>query len=293
MRDRLYRETTIVRTIFVYNPKSGSALSKSELVKLTDQADVTIDVWLPINDKFTTKLAKLATQPICVLAYGGDGTISSVAGQLVDTESILVPLPGGTLNHFSKDLGIPQDIETALLQLRSWKPQKIDIASVNDRYFINNSSIGVYARSLETRDQLAGKIAKWPAAVWATVKELVRFRTYKIKFDTTWHRTPLMFVGNNHYSLSSGRLGVRSNVSSGKISMYIAKASSRSAMIGVGLGIISGKRTDLIEHKSTEETVQFKSNRVTVSVDGEKIRMNTPLIYRIHAGALRVLMPKQ
>lgn len=282
-----------MRTVFVYNPKSGSALSKSELVKLTNEAEVTIDVWLPINDRFNAKLAKLVVRPIRVLAYGGDGTISSVAGKLVNTESLLVPLPGGTLNHFSKDLGIPQDIETALLQLRSWKPQKIDIASVNDHYFINNSSIGVYARSLETRDQLAGKIAKWPAAVCATIKELVQFRTYKIKFDTTWHRTPLMFVGNNHYSLSSGRLGVRSNISSGKISMYVAKALSRNAMIGVGLGILRGKKTDLIEHKSTKATVQFKSKRVIVSVDGEKIRMNTPLTYRIHAGALRVLMPKQ
>lgn len=282
-----------MKTIFVYNPKSGSALSKKELVQLTSTADVKVDTWLPINDQFTAKLKKLLKEDIRVLAYGGDGTISSVAGQLVDTESVLVPLPGGTLNHFSKDLGIPQDIEAALAEMHTWNEQKIDIASVNDRYFINNSSIGVYARSLETRDQLSGKVAKWPAAVWATLKELVQFRTYKIKFDTTWHRTPLMFVGNNHYSLRSGKLGVRKRLNAGKLSMYIAKASSRSAMIGVGLGILVGKKADLIEQKSTQSTIEFKSKMVIVSVDGEKIRMNTPLSYRIHAGALRVLMPKQ
>lgn len=282
-----------MRTIFVYNPKSGSALSKKELVALTRNANVKVDVWLPINDQFTATLKKLLKEDICVLAYGGDGTISSVAGLVVNTSSVLVPLPGGTLNHFSKDLGIPQDIETALAQMHTWSQEKIDIASVNDRYFINNSSIGVYAQSLETRDQLSGKVAKWPAAVWATLKELVQFRTYKIKFDTQWHRAPLMFVGNNHYSLSSGKLGVRKRLNAGKLSVYIAKASSRSAMVGVGLGILVGKKADLIEQKSTQSTIQFKSKVVIVSVDGEKIRMNTPLLYRIHQGALHVLTPKQ
>jgi diacylglycerol kinase family enzyme len=281
-----------VKTVFVYNPKSGSALSKSELEKLTMSAGVEIDIWLPITAQFSKKLAALCKKPIRVLAYGGDGTISSTAGILADTSSVLVPLPGGTLNHFSKDLGVPQDMETALSELHTWAQQKIDIASVNDHYFINNSSIGVYARSLETRDQLSGKIAKWPAAAWATLKEVIQFRTYKIQLNNKWHRTPLMFVGNNHYSLSSGKLGVRHKVNTGKLSIYIAKASSRLAIFRIGIGLLMGKKADLIEEKSVESIIRFKNKQVIVSVDGEKIRMTTPLTYRIHPGALNVLTPK-
>lgn len=281
-----------MKTVFVYNPKSGSAQSKSELQKLTATAKIRIDVWLPINAQFSKKLTELIKDRVRVLAYGGDGTISSVAGLVAGTSSVLVPLPGGTLNHFSKDLGVPQDIETALGELHSWTQQKIDIASVNDHYFINNSSIGVYARSLETRDQLSGKVAKWPAAVWATLKEVIQFRTYKVQLNDTWHRTPLMFVGNNHYSLSSGKLGVRHKLNAGKLSIYIAKASSRLAMIGIGIGLLVGKKADLIEEKSTESTIQFKNKQVVVSVDGEKMRMTTPLTYRIHQATLTVLIPK-
>jgi diacylglycerol kinase family enzyme len=281
-----------VKTVFVYNPKSGSAQSKSELQKLTAAANIHIDIWLPINAQFSQKLTELLKNPIRVLAYGGDGTISSVAGLLAGTSSVLVPLPGGTLNHFSKDLGVSQDIETALGELHTWAQQKIDIASVNDHYFINNSSIGVYARSLETRDQLSGKVAKWPAAIWATLKEIVQFRTYKVQLNNTWHRTPLMFIGNNHYSLSSGKLGVRHKINTGKLSIYIAKASSRLAMFGIGIGLLIGKKADLIEEKSGESTIRFKNKQVVVSVDGEKIRMTTPLTYRIHQAALTVLIPK-
>ena len=281
-----------MKTVFVYNPKSGSALSKSELEKLTTNAGVEIDMWLPITAQFSKKLAALCKEPIRVLAYGGDGTISSTAGLLADTSSVLVPLPGGTLNHFSKDLGVPQDIETALNELHSWTQRKIDIASVNNHYFINNSSIGVYARSLDTRDRLSGKVAKWPAAVWATLKEIVQFRTYKIQLNDRWHRTPLMFVGNNHYSLSSGTIGVRHKVNAGKLSIYIAKASSRLAMLGIGIGLLVGRRADLIEEKRVESTIRFKNKQVIVSVDGEKIHMTTPLTYRIHPGTLNVLAPK-
>ena len=42
-----------------------------------------------------------------IVAAGGDGTVSAVAGQLAGTNKIMGVLPFGTLNHFAKDLGIP------------------------------------------------------------------------------------------------------------------------------------------------------------------------------------------
>src|SRR6185295_15094758 len=49
-----------------------------------------------------------------VVAAGGDGTLSSVARQLVATDMTLGVVPAGTLNHFAKDLGIPLDIAGAV-----------------------------------------------------------------------------------------------------------------------------------------------------------------------------------
>src|SRR5438094_5337964 len=48
-----------------------------------------------------------------IVAAGGDGTVSTVASALVGTDRTLGVLPSGTLNHFAKDLGIPQDLESA------------------------------------------------------------------------------------------------------------------------------------------------------------------------------------
>jgi diacylglycerol kinase family enzyme len=280
-----------MKTVFIYNPASGSALSKTELKSLCEKYNLVIDKWLPINEKFTTELRLLMNRTIEVYVYGGDGTVNAVVNEIVGSDTILIPLPGGTLNHFTKDLGIPQVLEDAIRLQAKWKRRPIDVASVNGRYFINNSSIGVYARSLETRDVLSQKVAKWPAAAWATLKEIAQFRTYKIKDGGKWHRTPLVFVGNNHYSLSSNQLGVRSRLNKGTLSVYVTKTSSRLGMIRIGVEVLLGRRTDLVERKATEYTLHVKQKKVTVSIDGEKVCLNTPLRYRIHAGEIFVRTP--
>ena len=44
-----------------------------------------------------------------ILVSGGDGTIASAANALLGSQCELAVLPGGTLNHFARDLGLPRD----------------------------------------------------------------------------------------------------------------------------------------------------------------------------------------
>ena len=54
-----------------------------------------------------------------VVAAGGDGTVNAVASRIAGTDRTLGVLPGGTLNHFAKDLRIPQDLADAVTLLRA------------------------------------------------------------------------------------------------------------------------------------------------------------------------------
>lgn len=283
-----------MKKIFVYNPKSGSALSKAELKARTLRHGITIDVWLPIGERFTRQLTMHVQKQCLVYVLGGDGTISSVASIITHTRSILIPLPGGTLNHFSKDLGMPQDLDTALSALKNYRDCMIDIASVNETYFINNSSIGIYAKSLEVRENLKGTLPKWPAALLANLHVLLRFKRYRMTIDGVTIRSPILFVGNNKYSFTFGKLGTRNSLMKGVLTLAVTHAFTRRETILTALRVLIGKGPEQkqLEVSYPEHvTIAMKKSHMTVSHDGEMSRLQTPLRYTLHKNALRVRLP--
>ncbi len=60
-----------------------------------------------------------------VVAAGGDGTVSAVASRIAGTSRTLGVIPGGTLNHFAKDLKIPQELDAAVALLRARPTRRV------------------------------------------------------------------------------------------------------------------------------------------------------------------------
>src|SRR5688572_16754451 len=86
-----------------------------------------------------------------VAAVGGDGTVSAAAAAIAGTEVELVVIPAGTLNHFARDHGIPTDVDAACAIATSGRVERVDVAWVNDRLFLNTSSVGIYANFVRVR----------------------------------------------------------------------------------------------------------------------------------------------
>src|SRR4029453_12799071 len=84
----------------------------------------------------------LAGGSTIVVAGGGDGTLSSVASAIVESEAALGILPLGTLNHFAKDVGVPLDLDEAIRAVAGGRIVRVDVGDVNGRWFINNASVG-------------------------------------------------------------------------------------------------------------------------------------------------------
>ena len=78
---------------------------------------------------------------------GGDGSQALVAAIAAEHDLPYACIPAGTRNHFALDLGVDRDdVVGALDAFVDGGERLVDLAEVNGRVFVNNASLGVYAR---------------------------------------------------------------------------------------------------------------------------------------------------
>jgi diacylglycerol kinase family enzyme len=236
-----------------------------------------------------------------LIVGGGDGTISAAASALVGTETKLGILPLGTLNHFARDLSIPADLDEAAKLIAGGKEQRVDVAEMGDRIFINNSAIGLYPLMVVDRDLQRKRLgrSKRLAMVVASLRMLVRFNHHRLTLTINEERTgrvdtPLLFVGNNDYRIDFGAPGERESLDDGQLCVLVMRKKTRRGFLAASIRAFVGRsRGDAMVRLDGVEKLRVSSHRsqLTASLDGEVVRAETPLDYRIRKRALRVIAP--
>ena len=289
----------------IINAGSGSVLVDETARSLQERFiahGVPANVHLTTNGHELEQLAKHAVEDAdIVVAGGGDGTISTVARVVAAAGKTLGVLPLGTLNNFSKDLGIPQTISGAVETIAQGEVKTIDLAEVNGRPFINNSSIGLYPRLVLRRveQQRLGR-GKWHAAFWAALRmfRLSPFLKVRIELDgkSFLRKTPFVFVGNNEYEMDLYNIGRRMALDEGELSVYFLHRGGRWGVILLLFHTLFGRLRqweDFEEVNTKAVTIQTRRKKLHVALDGEVLTMTTPLNYRVLPKALNVIVPRK
>jgi diacylglycerol kinase family enzyme len=252
------------------------------------------------DDMIEAARAALAKGAPMVVAGGGDGTINAVASVLAGSGVPFGVLPLGTLNHFAKDLGIPLALDAAVRNLASGRPRQVDVGEVNDRIFLNNSSLGLYPDIVHEREKQQRRLGrgKWPAALWATVTALRRYPILSVKLLVAGERlsrhTPFVFIGNNEYRMDGLAIGARARLDAGTLSLYVAQRPGRLGLLRFALRALFGKlaqERDFDVLLASEMEIATHHRHLRVATDGEVNVMKTPLRYRVRPGALTVIVP--
>lgn len=289
----------------IINSGSGSVLGEETSKSLRERFiahGIPANVHLAKDGADVERLARQAAEEADVIvAGGGDGTISSVAVEVAKAGKTLGVLPLGTLNNFSKDLGIPQTLPEAVRTIATGEERLIDLAEVNGRTFINNSSIGLYPQIVLSREeQQRLGYGKWYAAFWATLRifRLSPFLRVRIELDgkSFLRKTPFVFVGNNEYEMDLYNIGRREMMDTGELSVYFLHRGGRWGVILLLWHTLLGRLRqweDFEEVNTTSITIQTRKKKLHVAFDGEVREMKTPLEYRVRPKALKVIVPSE
>ena len=234
------------------------------------------------------------------VAAGGDGTLHHVVQPLVNSGATFAVIPIGTYNHFAKDAGVPLEWREALEVALTGETRQIDVARVNDRYFINNLSIGLYPELVTKREAHGRDYPRWKARVFAAYATLRHYPHVSINIESEHHqeviRTHVFMVSNNGYDLS--RIGIdapRPTLTEGRLAIYWLPHLPRVSLMKFAAHFLAGRVTQAPGFRSfrTQRVkVQSRHPRLHVGIDGEVFTLPTPLTITSVPQSLLVKVPK-
>ncbi|MFD6676493.1 diacylglycerol/lipid kinase family protein [Rhodococcus zopfii] len=289
-----YPATPVTRPFLVMNPRSGGGkVIKFDLQRKAEALGATVallDGPEPV-DVEALALEAVARGADLLGVAGGDGTQALVAGIAAAHDLPFVVISAGTRNHFALDLGLDRDDPAACLDaLRDGVELHVDLGDIDGRTFVNNASFGVYAdivQSSDYRDDKTGTVLEMLPDLLAGSRG-VRLRA---RIDAELVDGPqAILVSNGPYTTDDlAGLGRRTRLDRGRLGVVaIAVSGARQAV-----GLLNRARSrGLVQRTATEVVVDADAPDIPVGVDGESLRMPTPVRCTITPGALRVRVPR-
>lgn len=233
-----------------------------------------------------------------IVVAGGDGTIASAASVVAGTTTELAVVPGGTHNHFAADHGIPTDLEAAVALARDGAARGVDIARVNDRVFLNTSSVGAYVSFVRVRDRMEPYLGYVVASLVAAVRVFFTMHRFVVEISGPHGhrivRTPLLFLGVGERELKLPLLGARVPGGRRGLHLMVVRGRTRGAMLALAFGAatrgIRGLTPRLDAVVLDRCTVRLR-HHAAIATDGEVVGLASPLTYEVLPDRLRVVLP--
>jgi diacylglycerol kinase family enzyme len=262
-----------VAGFLIVNPRSGKGTKTEDLLDAAEERGIRVHVLEPDDD--AAEIARGADADALGVA-GGDGSLAPIAQVAIDRDLPFVCIPFGTRNHFARDLGLDRDDPIAALDaFVAGEERSIDVGRANGRLFLNNVSLGLYARLVHRRERHRRR-----RDVFARLRALGILvespRPIGITIDGQPVTARVVLVANNDYDLSVLSVGVRERLDGGLLHLYVPR------------GLL---RRGWIEREGGEFTVDSRSHRLRAAVDGEPELLEAPIDFTIDPLALRVLTP--
>jgi diacylglycerol kinase family enzyme len=228
---------------------------------------------------------------------GGDGSQALVASVASRHDVAHVCIPAGTRNHFALDLGLDRDdVVGALDAFGEAVERRIDLATVNGNVFVNNASMGVYARIVQSPEYRDAKIR--------TAAEMLPdmlgsdAKPFDLRFTgpdgTEVPTAQMILVSNDPYELDhiDGR-GSRPRLDTGTLGIATAQIENAREAVEFTRLEVTGRIRNF-SGWSEWDTLQFRIDSggpIEIGIDGEATSLDPPLVFESRPAALRIRIP--
>jgi diacylglycerol kinase family enzyme len=256
------------------NPRSGDDNpSAEELAAEAEQLGVSAHVLGRDEDPAEVAHAGGAGADALGIA-GGDGSLGAVAAVAIERNLPFVCVPFGTRNHFARDAGLDRDDPLGALAAFGGEERRIDVGRVGELVFLNNVSLGAYARLVHVREHHRRRRAAL-ARLRALAISVRHPHGLHLRIDGEPVSARVVLVANNRYELDLLSLGSRERIDRGELALYVARGFAPGAL----------------EERVAASFRLEAGAPLPAAVDGEPVTLEPSVELRVEPGALRMLLP--
>ena len=199
-----------------------------------------------------------------VIIAGGDGTISSAASALYESQIPFAILPLGTANDLAKSLQLPRDLADNFKLIVDTQRRRIDLGKVNDNYFFNVCHLGLgvqITRELSAKDKKSWGVLSYLKALLAAISRRKEFRVTIHSDGESYNlRSLQVSVGNGKYFGGGNMVNDEATIADGLLHLTSIRPKTLWELLYLVPLMRLGK--------------QYKANR-TLCLSGKKFRIET------------------
>lgn len=291
-----------LRVVLLFNPESGRGRAKEAMLyrvlpRLVS-AGMKVEARPTEGPGHATRIASEAAREGIerILAWGGDGTLNEAMRGLTGTETALGVLPGGTVNVFAREVGIPLSIEAAADAFVSGEVRRIPVGVASDRPFLLMTGVGIDAEVVR-RLKTGFKHALGAAAFWIDGFHMLathRLPALRIRSEGLEVEGSGLVAGNIRRYGPRYRITPEARLEEPLLHVVVFRGRKRRDYLRYLAGVVAGM------HLRFGDVVSFKTHALTVEadtgvpyqIDGEYAG-ETPIELGVRDRALSVVLPRR
>ncbi|MDR6370793.1 YegS/Rv2252/BmrU family lipid kinase [Chryseobacterium bernardetii] len=227
------------------------------------------------------------------VAIGGDGTISTVAKSLINTEKILAIFPAGSGNGFSNETQFSKNLDELLEKIKAKNSRKIDTFTVNDRLSINVSGTGFDGKVVKEFEKTSRGFKNY---IKVSLKTFFNYKPIKVKFfDEKYQqyngRYLMMNIANTRQFGNNAYIAPKASKSDGLVDMVLVKKFplTYSALFAFRMFTKRLKDDEYVTYLPVSE-ISFKVNTKNWHLDGEFNKIKSPIHVKVQPSSLSILI---
>nr|WP_153400041.1 YegS/Rv2252/BmrU family lipid kinase [Chryseobacterium vaccae] len=281
------------KAAFIINPFSAKKNYQpflNELKKKVDNPLYYVSESIPGTDDF---IRTHFDEVDIFVAIGGDGTISTVAKNLINTEKILAIFPAGSGNGFSNETRFNKNLDELLEKIKAGKSRKIDTFMVNERLSINVSGTGFDGKVVKEFEKTSRGFKNY---IKVSLKTFFNYKPIKVKFfDEEYQKYNgkylMLNIANTRQFGNNAYIAPNASKSDGLVDMVLVKKFplTYSALFAFRMFTKRLKDDEYVTYLPVSE-ISFKVNTKNWHLDGEFNKIKSPVHVKVLPASLNILV---
>ena len=283
------------KALFVLNPTSGVPPVNFIVSKELELRKKELTFCKTLTKEDTGSLIKDNFNKYEVfVAAGGDGTVHTVATELVGSKKILGVLPLGSGNGFAKEFGFKMNVRSLLIDIRKAESMDIDVIEINDKLCLNVAGIGLDSFVAHSFNNL--KLRGFLPYVWLTLKTFLALRPFHVKIkcggeEIVSEELFVLTIANTRQFGNNAYIAPEARPNDGLIDIVLIKPLPKilGSLFIIRLFTKRINKSKYVRHIQTDKEIEIETKETRFHIDGEPVDISGKVIIRIKKEVLKVL----